>query len=95
MEALSLPVELTIYAVAELRPSWLDWLDRVAAAGEDAAEVRAADVAEVDGAGLQLLLALRRSMHDRRIDLRLREPSPALRTAIGGLGLGEDLGGRS
>lgn len=93
MEPLTLPVELNIYAVAALRPAWLEWLETVSAAGADGADVLAADVAEVDGAGLQMLLSLHRSMGERRLRMRLHEPSPALRAACEGLGLDSGLGG--
>ncbi len=85
MDPLNLPSELTIYAAAELRPQWLAWLDR--AAGADDAPVQAAAVTEVDGAGLQLLLALRRSLSAHGLSLRLIDPSPALQEACRAAGL--------
>lgn len=57
-QALTLPSELTIHGVAELRARCLDWL--VSGGGDDAA-VDGAAVDEVDAAGLQLLVALRHS----------------------------------
>jgi ABC-type transporter Mla MlaB component len=91
MDPLMLPEELTIYAAGELRPQWLAWLDRAAAAGADAACVQGAQVAEVDGAGLQLLLALRRSLAERGLRLQLADASPALQAACAAAGLADAL----
>ena len=52
-----LPPELNIYAVAEMRVALLAWVDERTKAKE-ALELSAEDVAEVDGAGMQLLMAL-------------------------------------
>lgn len=88
----SLPSELTIYTVGELRPQWLAWLADPPAA--DAAEaddsafaVDAAAVEEVDAAGVQLLLSLQRSLVNRQQALRLVAPSRTLATACTALGL--------
>lgn len=79
-----LPTELTIYAVSQLRQRWLAWLD----AAPDAAQCRvaAAAVDQVDAAGVQLLLALARSLAERGAGLRLVEPSAPLREACAALG---------
>jgi ABC-type transporter Mla MlaB component len=91
----SLPSELTIYTVGELHPQWLAWLADVPAA--DAADVDtfavdAAAVAEVDAAGVQLLLSLQRSLSARKQALRLVAPSRTLATACTALGLAAELG---
>ena len=90
--ARSLPSELTIYTVGELRPQWLAWLaDAPAAEATEATEaafaVAAAAVEEVDAAGVQLLLSLQQSLAVRQQDLLLVSPSRALSTACCALGL--------
>ncbi|MFG6466188.1 STAS domain-containing protein [Pelomonas baiyunensis] len=85
MNALSLPAELTIYTVAELHPQWLNW---AAAQAEPEAAVDAHAVQDVDGAGLQLLLALHRQLGTQGRTLRLQAPSPSLSDACTALGLG-------
>lgn len=80
----SLPAELTIYTIGELRPEWLTWLST--AAHDDAASsgadeclcVAAGAVAEVDAAGVQLLLSLSNALSRQQRQLRLVEPSPSL-----------------
>ena len=79
---LALPVELTIYTVGELHATWRSW---VQAGG---CRVDGAAVDQVDAAGLQLLLALARSLHERGSALRLTASSPALDAGCAGLGLG-------
>lgn len=82
---LTLPPEITIYVAAELRGPWLDWLEREA--GIDAVAVADGQaVEEVDGAGLQCLLSLARSLQARQQCLRIRQPSEALRQACVRLG---------
>lgn len=91
--ARSLPSELTIYTVGELRPQWLAWLaDTSAVPGvddalNDAFPVDAAAVAEVDAAGVQLLVSLQNALSARQQELRLVSPSRALATACMALGL--------
>jgi ABC-type transporter Mla MlaB component len=82
---LTLPAELTIYTVGELHPQWLAWLGGQPAEG--AAQVHAAAVEQVDGAGLQLLLALGRGLEERGQTLRLQAPSDVLRNGGAALGL--------
>lgn len=87
---LSLPSELTIYTVGELRPRWLEWLasqQTTDAAGDTTCHVDAAAVSEVDAAGLQLLLALSRSLEAENQTLRLDNPSASLVAACQALGL--------
>ena len=90
--ARSLPSELTIYTVGELRPQWLAWLADTPAisatlATDDSFPVDAAAVAEVDAAGVQLLISLQRALSVRHQALRLVAPSRALATACTALGL--------
>jgi anti-anti-sigma regulatory factor len=92
-EGCKLPEELTIYTIGELFPQWLQWLevlpmdlihdDPLASA----LVVDAHDVAEVDGAGLQMLVALSHALKNRQRHLVLREPSDALLQACAALGL--------
>lgn len=90
---LALPAELTIYTVGGLHPLWLAWLGQCAAveAGDAAssAEVQAAAVDQVDGAGLQLLLALQRSLSAQGRRLAIAAPSDALSQGCDNLGLGD------
>ena len=53
-----LPAELNIYGVLDVRDSLLAWVSAQGANGREVLEISARDVAEVDGAGLQLLAAL-------------------------------------
>ena len=88
---LTLPHELTIYSVAELRSAWRRWLDAAPAhAGAAPGTPCLADgaaVREVDAAGLQLLLALCNQLAGRQRALRVTNPSPALARACDTLGL--------
>jgi anti-anti-sigma regulatory factor len=59
--SLVLPRELTIYTASETRADWLTWLTTLP---EDAV-VDGAAVDQVDGAGLQLLVALRHAVLQR------------------------------
>lgn len=81
-----LPVELTIYAASELRMNWLAAID--ADPGEIDCTIDASAVAEVDAAGVQLLLSLSRTLAARERALRLERPSTRLTEACATLGLG-------
>lgn len=86
METLLLPSELSIYTAAELHPQWLAWADR--STGEpQAARADGAGVDQVDGAGVQLLVALQRCLAARGCTLQLQAPSGPLRDACAALGL--------
>lgn len=82
--SLALPAELTIYTAGETRPQWLAWL---AANDAEALQVDASGVAEVDAAGVQLLVALARALEAQQRGLRIEQPSAALRGACERLGL--------
>jgi len=88
----SLPAELTIYSVGELRPLWLGWLAEVrdeAHAAHRADEVFAVDaaaVAEIDAAGVELLLSLSKSMDQAHRVLKLHAASRPLAAACAALG---------
>jgi len=83
--AFDLPAELNIYGALETRDALLAWLAANAGADDQPLAVNAAAVAEVDGAGLQLLTALTRL--DR--PWHLVDPSAALTQACATLGLSQ------
>lgn len=70
---LRLEPELTIYKAAALRQMLAEAL------GTGPLVLDLADVSEIDGAGLQLLMAARRDADARRISLTLRAHSAAVR----------------
>ena len=84
-EPLALPAELTIYTVGELHPHWLAWL--ASRGDDDHTELDASAVAEVDGAGLQLLQSLAHALARQQRPLRLLRPSEVLQRACSALGL--------
>ena len=88
---LALPAELTIYCAAETRSAWLAILGATPPESGDTV-VDGSAVAEVDAAGLQLLVALSRSVESRGRALILNDPSPALGAACRTLGLQRVLG---
>ena len=95
---LTLPAELSIYTVTELRLQWLAWLNAShdAAPGPDAGSehrVDASAVEEIDAAGVQLLMALSNEASQQRRVLRLVQPSGPLATACAALGLADWLAG--
>jgi anti-anti-sigma regulatory factor len=83
----ALPSELTIFTVGEMAPTCMSWVDASAAEpASDALELQADAVAEVDGAGIQLLLSLSNTLAQRQRTLRLLNPSQALSRACQSLG---------
>lgn len=66
--------EMTVYGVAELKASLQKVFDR----HPQAALLDLSEVAEIDTAGLQLLLAARKSAQARGVTLSLIEPSAAV-----------------
>ncbi len=83
---LTLPPELTIYTVAELHPRCVALAAAGATSSDESLTVDAAAVAEVDAAGVQLLLSLANTLalHGRR--LRLAPASATLAAACAALG---------
>jgi len=57
-EPFELPAELNIYSALETRDALLAWVTEQNTKGRDSLEISARHVAEIDGAGLQLLAAL-------------------------------------
>jgi len=87
----ALGAELTIYTVAETRDRLLAALQADTAgdtAGDAALVIDASAVADVDGAGVQLLLSLSQALAGRQRRLALAGPSAPLRAACSRLGLG-------
>ena len=83
-----LPSDMTISAVAGLRQRWLDALqDPGAVSGPWQVDARA--VEDIDGAGVQLLLALAGLLHGAGRSLHFIQPSPALRAACAMLGVAD------
>jgi len=87
--ALRLPDELTIYTASEAHASFLSWLhgDDPVTTAMDPLRVDAGAVAEVDAAGVQLLLSLAHSLEQRQRALVLVAPSDCLSAACGVLGV--------
>ena len=85
---LRLPVELTIFTASETRSAWLGWMaDEAQLGGAEAlCVVEAEDVAEVDAAGVQLLVSLANTLAGQQRSLQLQGPSEALRRACTSLG---------
>ena len=86
---LALPEELTIYSVTEARTQWLAALD----SGKDPLRLDASRLREIDGAGLQLLASLARSLGARGRTLRIEDAPPTLQAACERLGLAALLAG--
>lgn len=92
--SIQLPVELTIYTVAELHPQWLAAATPAASRAEQEDEhctVDASQVQEVDTAGLQLLLSLSGLLQRQRRSLQLLNASEPMRRACTALGLNAGL----
>lgn len=79
--------ELTIYTASE-------WRDRLISemAGTDDIRLQLAEVAEIDSAGLQLLLAAKRLANGEGRQLELANPSAAVRGLFDLVRLNEQLG---
>lgn len=95
-DARRLPADLTIYAVRDGAEQGLRWLSQLdAEAGDAPLQVAAHGVEEVDAAGVQLLIALSRSLAARGRRLQLLQPSPVLQRALACLGAAPLLGDAS
>ncbi|MES2960638.1 MAG: STAS domain-containing protein [Pseudomonadota bacterium] len=91
----SLPAELDIYHVAELRAQWLELLAKPAKRGKGGkinpaldCQLDGAAVDQVDGAGLQLLQSLANGLEAQQRRLHIANPSQPLQSACEALGLG-------
>lgn len=85
MSPIRLPAEFTIYCVGELKPLVLDALASLVPG--DPLALDASCVAEVDGAGVQWLIALRRAADARDCPLELHGATAVLREACAALGV--------
>ena len=85
-DALRLPVEMTIYTAGETAAALREWLQ--AAPADGALQVQGDAVAEIDGAGLQLLAALQHSLAGQRRNVQWHTPSATLARACRMLGPG-------
>lgn len=88
MTMFTLPPELTIYTVCECAPTWREAMHAADALPAEVhhIEVDASGVNEVDGAGVQLLIALHHTANHKGRPLVLTQPSAALRRACERLG---------
>lgn len=87
---LTLPAELTIYTVAQLRPQWLECAGTT---GHWQADGSAVD--EIDAAGVQMLASLGHALAQGQGSLSLVNASRALAAACEGLGLATLLGSQA
>lgn len=81
-----LPAELTIYSVGATRDALLAWLLQQDARPGDSVEIEAAQVEEVDGAGIQVLGALAAALSQRGLLWSVKEPSAHLLNVCGAMG---------
>lgn len=90
---LTLPSELTIYSLGQLKAQWLEAMPKTSRAKRTAPgrstawPVDSSGVNEVDAAGVQLLLSLSASLKAKRRTLHLVNPSRPLVDACRSLGL--------
>lgn len=80
----SLPAEVDIYHAAELRSLWLTLLEQPTAAD---CRLDGTAVDQIDGAGVQLLVALSRGLENQQRRLQITQPSAPLRAACEALGV--------
>jgi len=83
----ALPSELSIYTAAETRQRWLSWWDASGKADTGTLHADGSAVEVVDGAGMQLLVALQHYLRRHQVDLALQRPSEPLRSACAAMGL--------
>lgn len=97
-QILTLPAELTIYTVAELRLQWLQLNAEIpeasgAATARDSWLIDAAAVEEIDAAGVQFLLALWQVLAQKKQVFRLANLNRPLSNALEALGVAALLAG--
>lgn len=88
--ARTLPEELSIYTVGEVRAQCLVWIGEPAAEGDTASGAWPLDahaVDQVDAAGVQLLVSLSHTLSRQDQRLHLLQPSGPLTEACAALGL--------
>jgi ABC-type transporter Mla MlaB component len=81
-----LPPQLTIYSVTEAARVWQAWL--LDDDGQEALALDVAGLSEIDGAGVQWLIALSNTLRQRGRTLQLVAPPAALVTVCRRLGAG-------
>ncbi|GAA6142528.1 STAS domain-containing protein [Hydrogenophaga sp. 5NK40-0174] len=94
----TLPDEVTIYTVGELKPLCQGWLTQTAdePGSQDATwALDAHAVGQADAAGVQLMLALDKSLAGMQRRLQLLNPSNVLSEACASLGLADWLAERT
>ncbi len=84
---MALPAELTIYTAAQTREGLLDRLGADDGAADTPFVVDGSAVTEVDGAGVQLLVALSRSLLAQGRRLCIAAPAQTLASACVALGV--------
>lgn len=86
MSQITLSGELTIYQVASIKQTLLQGLQQ-GNFGQQPLELNMAEVSEVDGAGLQLLLALARSALEFGASVRLLQVPPPVAAMLAECGV--------
>ena len=89
-EQFELPAELNIYSALETRDALIAWAAEQSPRAREFLDISAAQVAEVDGAGLQLLA----SLSNMGQSWRLRDPSERFTEACRTMGFGDWLKGQ-
>lgn len=84
--AFELPSELTIYTADSTRQALLNWLQARTSQVTSPFSLPAAQVEEVDSAGLQVLAALANTLAEQGQTLELLQPSARLRACLSDLG---------
>ena len=88
----TLPEELSIYTVGELRGQCLAWIGEAPVEGDAASghwPLDASRVDQVDAAGVQLLVSLSHTLSRQEQSLHLLQPSGPLTEACAALGLAD------
>lgn len=87
-ESLHLPSELSIYSVGELHEAWMArWGAGSALPPDEEFVIHADQVEQIDAAGVQLLMSLRRFVVDRGARPRFKDPSAMLMASCASLGV--------
>lgn len=84
--AFQLPAELTIYSVGATRDALLEWLTQQDPKPGDRVEIDAAHVDDIDGAGIQLLGALTKTLSERGVLWQVNDASTHLMEICGVMG---------
>ena len=85
----NLPEELTIYTVSEVKPDLIDTIEDVASGTE--VFFNCANLAEIDAAGIQLLLAVVKTSLQEDFDLYLADVSSPIKQTLSLVGVKEIL----